>query len=158
MKFLNLEDLLSDILLELRFFAVSIICGIMLMFIYDIIRIFRRIINHNNLFISIEDVIFWIISAFIIFIVMYFQNSGIIRSFSIIAMIFGMILYNKTISKYFVNYISLIINKIIHIILLPFIFLKKIIKKIKDKLKDKANKKKTKRGDKFEKDKTKKRV
>lgn len=149
---------MSDILLELRFFAVSIICGIMLMFIYDIIRIFRRIINHNNLFISIEDVIFWIISAFIIFIVMYFQNSGIIRSFSIIAMIFGMILYNKTISKYFVNYISLIINKIIHIILLPFIFLKKIIKKIKDKLKDKANKKKTKRGDKFEKDKTKKRV
>lgn len=149
---------MSDIFLELRFFGICLICGIILMFMYDIIRIFRRIISHNNLFISIEDIIFWIISAFIIFIVMYFQNNGIIRSFSIIAMILGMILYNKTISNYFVKYISFIINKIIHIILMPFIFLKRLIKKVKYKLKDKINKSKAKRGDKCEKDKTKKKT
>lgn len=118
------------ILGELRFFVTSIIWGVLLLIIYDCLRIERRLISHNGFFIGLEDMIYWVVSSVLIFHMMYKQNDGIIRGFSIIGMLLGMLVYHNSISSYFVDIISKVLIKIkktifivINTILKPFLYL-----------------------------------
>ncbi|HHT97688.1 MAG TPA: hypothetical protein GXZ90_07325 [Clostridiales bacterium] len=112
------------ILYELHFFIISIISGVILLLVYDLLRILRRIIKHNDIIVVVEDLLFWIASSLWLFSIMYKENNGIIRAFSILGMLIGSIAYNYFISDLFVGSISFVINKIIQ----PF---KHIIHKVK---------------------------
>lgn len=92
--------------MELQFFLVSIMWGVIILIIYDGLRIFRRVVSHKWFFVAMEDVTFWVLSAFLIFRMMYEQNNGIIRGFSIIGMTLGMIVYNQSFSDFVVKGIS----------------------------------------------------
>lgn len=92
--------------MEVQFFLTSVLWGIILLVIYDVLRIIRRIIKHAWFFVAVEDVLFWIVSAFLIFRMMYEQNNGIIRGFSILGMTLGMVVYNQSLSEYMVKWIS----------------------------------------------------
>jgi spore cortex biosynthesis protein YabQ len=124
------------IIVELRFFFTSVIWGMVLLIIYDVLRILRRVIKHNAFVISIQDIIYWVVSSVLIFHMMYNQNNGIIRGFAILAMLLGMIIYHIIFSDFLVDGISGIINKVIstiykiirktiHILLSPFRFIGK---------------------------------
>jgi spore cortex biosynthesis protein YabQ len=120
----------AAILVELRFFGMSFYWGMFLLLIYDLLRILRRIVKHNNFFITVEDVIYWITDSVLIFRMMYQQNNGIIRGFSILAMLLGMLFYHAVFSEFLVRVISGIINKItayiikfINLLLTPFFFI-----------------------------------
>lgn len=101
---------------ELDFFAVSFLLGIVLVLAYDCLRIFRRLVRHGNVWISIEDLCYWIVTAFVIFAMLYQKNDGLIRGFSIGGIVIGMLLYNQLISRYTVKYIVLFLEKIIHLV------------------------------------------
>lgn len=139
---------MSDaISMELQFFLVSILWGVIILVIYDVLRIFRRVVKHKWFFVAVEDVLFWIVSAFLIFRMMYQQNNGTIRGFSILGMTLGMIVYNQSLSQFVVKGISrifLFINKGIHKILSflakPFSIISRRIKRILLFLKKKCNK------------------
>ena len=62
---------------------------------------------------AIEDILYWIVSAVLIFRMMYVRNNGIIRGFSLIGILLGMILYKYSISEFLVEKVS----KEIHIII-----------------------------------------
>lgn len=102
-----------NILIELRFFSFSILNGIFLMFIYDSFRILRRIKVHNVYMAMIEDIFFWLWASFRIFKLMYLENNGIIRVFSILGILLGMMFYNISISNFYVNKTAKLLNKII---------------------------------------------
>lgn len=139
---------MEAIRLEANFFLVSILCGILLLFIYDGIRIFRRLIPQGKVMVAFEDLLFWFLASFLIFRMMYIQNSGILRGFSIMGMGMGMLFYHFKLSDFLVNGFTAILQKIIYIlskiikvILLPFgwilkrfqwigIGMRKIIKRI----------------------------
>ncbi|ROR25670.1 spore cortex biosynthesis protein YabQ [Mobilisporobacter senegalensis] len=106
----------DSIVLEVQFFLVSILSGAILLVVYDIIRIFRRIIRHSKFLVAIEDILFWVVSSVFIFIMMYRQNNGNIRGFSILGMVIGMLIYNQLLSSIVVNVSATIINKIIWVI------------------------------------------
>ncbi|QHQ60491.1 spore cortex biosynthesis protein YabQ [Anaerocolumna sedimenticola] len=125
------------IMVELRFFGTSVLWGIILLILYDVLRIFRRVIIHNGFFIAFEDLIYWVVSSLLIFHMMYQQNNGIIRGFAILAMLIGMILYHSVFSELFVNTISTLLNQIINLtwklfalILRPFRFIFRKIKRL----------------------------
>ncbi|HCR40721.1 MAG TPA: spore cortex biosynthesis protein YabQ, partial [Lachnospiraceae bacterium] len=84
----------------------------------------RRIIRHNGFFLAIEDLIFWMIAGLFIFSMIYRENNGVIRGFSVMGMAIGMVLYHYILSDFLVSFIT----KIIRALLRPFRF---IIKKIK---------------------------
>lgn len=129
---------MSEIIgLQVKFFLASIASGIIMLIVYDTIRIFRRIIKHSRIAVGIEDVIFWVLSSLFIFVMMYIQNNGIIRGFSIMGMLLGMIMYNQLLSKHIVNGISAfihwiikLIKKIISILFTPFRFILKKLKRL----------------------------
>lgn len=91
----------------------SFLLGVIITFIYDLFRIARRIIPHGWFLLSLEDLAFWILATAGIFYMLYYENSGMFRWFSVIGAGMGMFLYKKTLSAPFVNLVSGAVNRIL---------------------------------------------
>lgn len=120
----------SPVISENVFLLYSLGMGIYVTFIYDILRIIRRVYAHNNILISLEDILFWIFCAIAVFYLMHEESNGTLRWFAILGALAGMLLYKKTVSPFFVKWVSLGLQKllawmgkILHILLKPFRFL-----------------------------------
>lgn len=96
----------QSITVELQFFAISILWGAIVLLAYDQLRILRRIIRHNSFWITVQDLIFWIIASVFIFAMIYAKNSGTIRGFSVMGMVIGMVVYHYALSDLIVVFIS----------------------------------------------------
>lgn len=133
---------------ELQFFAFSLLRGILILLIYDLIRIFRRVVPHGAAAIALEDILYWLLTAFLIFQLLYRENDGTIRGYALLAVGLGMLVYYRTLSKFLVNALAWILNKILSFLLKPVrVVCRKIVqvsrvaarfykKKLKNKLKE----------------------
>lgn len=74
-----------------------------MIFAYDLLRIWRRVIRHGTVWIGIEDMFFWCGCAVAVFGMLYRQNDGLLRGFVIIAVLSGMLLYHFGVSRYVVK-------------------------------------------------------
>lgn len=92
----------------------SFFLGIIITFVYDNIRVCRRVIRHNTFFISIEDLFFWIAVAISIFLLQHKENNGVFRWFSIIGAFIGMLLYRKIISGFYIKHMTFFFKKLLH--------------------------------------------
>ena len=45
---------------EIQFLLHSVLLGIIITFVYDNIRVVRRVVPHKSFFVSVEDLFFWI--------------------------------------------------------------------------------------------------
>lgn len=90
--------------------------GIFITFVYDLLRIFRRVVPHAALFVSLEDLLFWAYCGAEVFLLMYRESDGSLRWFAVMGALFGMFLYKKLISGLFVKYVSLVLNKLLEIL------------------------------------------
>ena len=122
---------------ENLFLFYSVIMGIYITFLYDLLRIGRRVITHNGFWVSVEDLAFWIYCAMKVFYLMHAESDGTLRWFAILGALLGMFLYKKTISPFFVKYMALIfgtvfriLRRVAGILCRPLKKLKKILKKI----------------------------
>ena len=109
------------ILEELQSAFVSVLYGAWVTVVYDLLRIFRRIVPHGNVLIGIEDFFFWIWTAFWSFSVLYRENDGSLRMYTIIAMGIGMILYHQTLSNLLVKILGDRLGRILKKIMLSII-------------------------------------
>ncbi len=85
--------------LEVRLVVMSVALGCVLMVSYDCLRLFRFFIPHGRLWTGIEDFFYWIYAAVMAFLLLYFENSGIVRAYIIACVFFGMIFYDKIVSR-----------------------------------------------------------
>lgn len=120
----------SPVISENLFLLYSLGMGIFITFIYDILRIIRRVYAHKNILISIEDLLFWIFCAIAVFYLMHEESNGTLRWFAVLGALVGMLLYKKTVSPLFVKWVSLGLQKLlkwmgklVHILLKPVRFL-----------------------------------
>lgn len=74
---------------EALFFLASIITGIVLVWSYDIFRIFRKIVPHHSIAVNAEDLVYWFIVAFIIFGMIFEQNDGALRGYAFAGILAG---------------------------------------------------------------------
>ena len=82
-------------MIESRMLVHFFLLGMGITICYDGIRFIRLLIPHNNVFIAIEDVAFWIITGFVVFYMFLKESNGSIRFFSIGGAILGMVVKNK---------------------------------------------------------------
>lgn len=108
-------------------FLISLVMGAGIGLTYDLIRCIRRIISHNNIFIAIEDIIFWIAWAFVIIDKIHKFNYGSLRGYIFMGIALGAIFYLCTISSILMPRISYILYHI-----------KKFVKKANNMLKKRA--------------------
>lgn len=105
--------MMSQVILEeLRVAVVAFFSGAVITIVYDVIRIFRRLISHGNFLIGVEDFLFWMWTAFWTFSVLYRENDGNLRMYTLISMAAGMILYHKTLSGLIVGIFGKVIKKL----------------------------------------------
>jgi spore cortex biosynthesis protein YabQ len=101
---------------EILFLGSSLLLGVVLFFLYDILRIFRRVIPHGNVWIGIEDFIYWIIFTAAVFLMLYQKNDGMVRGFALGGMGAGMLLYFLTISHIVVRINVRILRTVLEIL------------------------------------------
>lgn len=101
----------------------ALLMGIFITFVYDILRILRRVVPHNSFFVSLEDLGFWIYCGAEVFLLMYHESNGSLRWFAVLGALAGMLLYKKWISPVFVKYVSLLLGRALRILLKPLSFL-----------------------------------
>ena len=109
----------AGILEELRVVGIAVVYGAAITFVYDLIRIFRRIIAHGNFWIGVEDFFFWIWTSLWSFSVLYRENDGNLRMYTIGSMVLGMILYHQLISEIFVKISAKVLKRVLTILLYP---------------------------------------
>lgn len=83
---------------EISIILQAILIGNIIYLIYSAIRIFRRILKHNLLFISLEDLLFWIWTGLYLFWGMFQTSDGNIRWYYIAGVVFG-ILFDDLLAK-----------------------------------------------------------
>lgn len=108
--------------------------GILMGMIYDLIRIARKIINHYNFIVQVEDVLYWLACSLIGFAILYMHNYAEIRFFGLIGMILGGIMYLCTFSIIFmkiatwvIDLVKKIISYILHILSIPIKWLMTLV-------------------------------
>ncbi len=85
--------------LEVRLVGMSTVLGFILMASYDCLRLFRFFVPHGRLWTGLEDFFYWIYAAVMTFLLLFYENSGIVRAYIIACVFFGMIFYDKIISR-----------------------------------------------------------
>lgn len=116
--------------------------GIYITFVYDLLRIFRRVLPHGDLLVSLEDILFWVYCADRVFLLMYYESNGTLRWFAIAGAIVGMLLYRRLVGTYLVKYASRllrwvfgILGRVLAFLLRPFV---RLYERIRDKIRRRA--------------------
>lgn len=122
--------------------------GILILVLYDLIRIFRRIVPHGVWAVALEDILYWAGTALLIFQLLYRENDGAVRGYALFAVAVGMLFYHQTVSGWLVENIAGVLNWCFGILLKPLrIIWKKVVqvfriaarfykKKLKKRLKE----------------------
>ena len=108
-----MKEIVTDPLL---FFLASILFGVCLQAVYDIIRGIRRVFYHKSMLIFIEDIGFGIFTAVMAFIFLCTYNDGELRGFFFLGIVIGMILYYQLCSKFLLRAVIHITEKLKKII------------------------------------------
>ena len=98
---------------EAVFLGISILAGAGLACLYDILRIFRRVAAHGNLWIGLEDFIYWVICTGVVFVMLYRENDGMARGYAFGGVMLGMLLYHLLLSRFLVGIHVFVIQKIL---------------------------------------------
>ena len=91
-------------------FLCSVVGGIVIALIYDIFRIMRKAFKTGNLMTYIEDILFWLLVAIVMFTMVYYSNEGELRSYLFIGTLLGVVFYALLLSKPIMNSSMFIIN------------------------------------------------
>ena len=91
---------------ELSVFLHAILAGNLVCLVYYFLRILRRIIKHNLLAISLEDVIFWIWAGIHLFVQIYRTSDGSIRWYFVVGVLCGGIFTYFFIEKIVKKYVA----------------------------------------------------
>lgn len=112
---------------ETRLLLLSLCYGGVLMAVYDILRVFRRLTRHSFFAVGAEDFFYWIFVGIAVFLFLYRENDGTIRGFVLVGIGLGMLVFSKGISPFAVPAFSWLISRVIGV---PFRALKHFLKKI----------------------------
>ena len=127
---------MSTSLHQLYVFSIFFLTGCIIGVLFDIFRILRKSFKTSDFVTYIEDIIFWIMSGFILIYSIFIFNNGELRIYLFLGLLLGLVAYLLIISKYFIRInVKLILALksfvvyMIHILLFPFHLLRKILLK-----------------------------
>lgn len=117
-------------------FLIAINSGLIAGVIYDLYRVFRYYSKPKKILSTIEDLLFWLLIAFIFFYILVKTTEGVFRGFVIIGFFLGSMLYLNIISKYnfpilikIFKLILKLISEIIRVLVFPFKLILQFIRK-----------------------------
>ena len=95
----------ENILWEIATLVAGVWKGVCFAWIYDNIRILRRVFIHRKtIMIALEDVIYGIYVGMSLFLLCLDRSDGVIRGFIIGGVVCGVLMYLRSVSKLYVKY------------------------------------------------------
>ena len=91
---------------EGRFWVISLCMGAAITMLYDCFRIVRRVVRHSNFWISMEDLLYWIVVSLGVFGILYYENDGVLRWFAVLGAAVGMVVYKGILGHFLVESLS----------------------------------------------------
>ena len=113
------------ILGQIRYILASFLWGFFLMFLYDLILVFRGRKKRTKIRLFMEDWFFWAISSVLVFQMIFALNNGILRSTFVVAFLAGMTGYRKLVKRRVQKWIQAAFSYLIR----PYVWILKKIKK-----------------------------
>lgn len=101
---------------DTAFMCQSFVVGVLLTFTYDWLRVLRRAIPHKPVWVSLEDLFFWLIWGVAVFLWMYRISNGGMRWYAVAGAMLGIYLYKKLLSGPFVKISAGILERMIKIL------------------------------------------
>lgn len=86
---------------ELELFGIFCLLGLGAGCLYDGLRLFRRMIPHNLLWLTVEDILFWSVMGGATYSIFFIKNRGGLRVFGWIGEVIGIFVYAVCISPLF---------------------------------------------------------
>jgi len=117
---------------EMTLFGICLLLGAALAFVYDIIRILRLFVPHKDVVVDVEDLAFWIFTAWMVFRTLVVYNRGALRAYAFLGMFLGVVIYAFTLSKlllFVMRKLTPYWNKCFHALGTPFRRLKEFVRK-----------------------------
>lgn len=109
----------AGIIKELQFFGLAVLRGILMLVLYDLLRIIRRVISHGVWAVAMEDLCYWLAAVFLVFQLIYQENDGALRGYALFAVGVGMAAYHWSVSSWLVEHISAVLNVIYGVVKKP---------------------------------------
>lgn len=109
------------------FFIIGLILGI----IFDFFRVIRKNFKSSDFTTLIEDIIFLVITSFLIIFSIIKINGGEVRFYLFLGIFFGILIYSLTISNLCVIILNVIVRLCKKTLQIPYIISKKVIKSLK---------------------------
>ncbi len=91
---------------ETLVFLLSVLHGVSLTFLYDLLRALRRAFVHGLILLSLEDFLFWLFAGFLTFCLAFRNTDGVIRGYVAVGIALGAVLYHLTVSPLVLRGIS----------------------------------------------------
>lgn len=118
---------------QARTFFMLVVAGMAAGLVYDFIRIIRRMVRHGLILIHIEDLIYWLFLSLTVMLILLWDNNAVLRFFSVIAPIIGLVLYFCLFSSFIIKpaeilirFVKRIFMVILHIICIPLRILRNL--------------------------------
>ncbi len=117
---------------EMELFVVCLLLGAFLAMVYDGIRIFRMCFRHREFVVDVEDLLFWLFTAWMVFRTLFYYNRGTLRGYAFFGLFLGVLIYTLTFSRVFLFFAGKLVpifRKGWNLVTRPIRYLKEWIRK-----------------------------
>ena len=104
---------------EASLFLKAVQLGMEIVFLYDLLRIFRRVVLHNVAGEIVEDLLYWIYVAVVVFVQLYDKNDGRLRAYVFGSILTGMVIYAGSFGRICVPHIIRLLRRVLGILFGP---------------------------------------
>ena len=101
------------------------------MLAYDCLRLLRIFVTPRQWMMVLEEVIFWLLAAAVIYGLIYRYNSGAVRNYVVCGMGLGMVIYRAGLSSIFIRGMSWLLRPVRKMFLIFKTFVKNMGKTLK---------------------------
>lgn len=109
---------------EVTVFLSAMASGAIAGFVYDLFRLKRRAMKTRALLIGLEDIVFWVMTAVLLFITAYFSSEGEVRLYFLFAAFIGVLIYYWVLSSWVIQILTFLVKAV----LWPFAFIIQVLK------------------------------
>ena len=95
--------MITSLINQVNLIIFSLLSGVITGVLFDIYRLIRGFENPNRFLTAIQDLLFWTLTAIVVFIFLMYTNEGYLNFYVYVCLIVGVYLYLKLLSKTFIK-------------------------------------------------------
>ena len=95
--------MITSLINQVNLIVFSLLSGIITGVFFDVYRLIRGFENPNRFLTAIQDLLFWTLTAIVVFIFLMYTNEGYLNFYVYVCLIIGVYLYLKLLSRTFIK-------------------------------------------------------